>query len=140
MICPTITRENRKRINKTRFNKPILPFTDTTQFTCDDCYAHTCCRCLCPPMEWLLGRVEVDPAEEAPSVDPSSITDTLKSVPWAANLSTRQNVAIMFFFEAIKQADIAKKLKISRQYVNRVISQFQQQLKEKPQKTGKIRL
>ena len=129
MKCPEITKHNRKQINKRHPQpKPTLPFTATTDFTCRQCYAQTCCRGLCPPMEWLIQQVEVEPSREVPTIDPMSIVDKLKSMPWASNLSTSQNIAIMFFFEEFSQPIIADKLKLSRQYVNRVILNYRERL------------
>lgn len=148
MICPPITKDNRKKINKNRIiknsptieEKPNISITNNTLFNCSMCYAKGCCRGLCPPMEWIVAQVEVEPARESPTIDPISITDTLKSMPWAANLSTSQNIAIMFFFEEFSQAGIAKKLKLSRQYVNTVIKEYRNKIVPNRKKEVAIRL
>lgn len=142
IICPTITRHNRKQINRARppDQKPRPVFTDDTTFSCDICWRRSACHSLCPPMAWLVSRVEVEPSKETPIIDPASIVDHLKTMPWASNLSTNQNVAIMFFFEEFKQKEIAEKLKVSRQYVSRVVKDYRDKIIPKHQKLVDCRL
>ena len=131
--CPTISKDNRKKINKSRHPTNIV-LTEDDGWHCGLCYANGCCQGLCPPMEWMARRVEVEPCNEGPPVDPASIADTLKPVPWTSNLSTKDLALKIFFMDDKNQSEIAKELGISRQYVNKILNNYEYKIVPKHHK------
>lgn len=146
---PTITKENRKEINKHReikinpviMEKPMVDFDTNSKFNCSICYANNCCRGLCPPMEWLVQQTEVEPSKEEPCIDPFVIRETMvddaeENDPGMVGLSTTKKILLMAIYSHIDQIKVAKHLNISRQYVNKVVTKYLKQCEAEAPKTG----
>ena len=138
-ICPTITKSNRKKINKRHKDptpnpdmesKPHVTFCDDSPFDCSMCPARCCCRGLCPPMAWRVSLVEVEPSKESPTVDISSVADQLKPFPWGDSPATTEIIVKIYLHTGKNQSQIAKDLRLSHQYVNQVIKKFNAALRK----------
>lgn len=86
---------------------------------------------LCPPMEWRASQVEIEPSKEEPCIDPFIIEITLPARDDSLSvddLSTGKKILLLALIEGLNQSNIAKNLKISRQYVNHIITKYQNKI------------
>lgn len=119
-ICPTINKTNdRARVNKERGVKPVTIYKG--EWSCDLCRLRPKCKEICPPMEYIVAKVEVEPPKEQPADNPQY---ERKSAKWPESPTTSENIFCMFFFDQLSQVEIANKLYISQQYVSKVIKKY----------------
>ena len=121
--CPTINKtSDRRKINHKlgRTGTKIL----LDQWSCDICPQRLKCNKLCPPMEWVVRQIEIEPGAEQPVNNPDY--ERNNNVQWPSPPTTSEIIFTMFFFDHLKQQDIAKKLYISQQYVSKTINQQKQ--------------
>jgi hypothetical protein len=119
-ICPAINKtEDRAKVNKKRKKKPTKRNVLSNEWSCDLCRLKATCKALCPPMEWLIQQVEVEPAKELP-------LDNVERQPdkWPESPTTSENIFCMFFFDQKKQTEIANTLYITQQYVSKVVNKY----------------
>jgi hypothetical protein len=118
-ICPPINNsKDRARVNQKRKQKKI---TIEGGWSCSMCNKRGICRQLCPPMEWLAERVEVEPPKEQPLSNPDY---EQISKEWPETNTTTENIFCMFFFDRLTQEQIANKLYITQQYVSKVVLKY----------------
>ena len=121
IVCPTVNKPtDRIKINqkrkRTKDKKDLL----LTEWNCNLCPQQSKCKELCPPMEWIVSRVEVDPGTEAPHQ--SYTPDDAKTGKWPDMLSVSEIIFSLFFNEQLAPTEIAKQLRISNRYVYQVIN------------------
>ena len=122
--CPTINKtSDRRRINKKRGRTSKKTLLD--HWSCDICPQRGNCRELCPPMDWLLKQLEVEPGAEQPVNSPDH--EHTNNIQWPQPPTTTEIIFTMFFFDRLPQQEIAKKLYISQQYVSKAIK-YQKQI------------
>lgn len=119
-VCPTVNKPtDRIKINqkrkRTKDKKDLL----LTEWNCNLCSQQSKCRELCPPMEWIVSRVEVEPGTEAPHQ--SYTPDDAKTGKWPDMLSVSEIIFSLFFNEQLAPHEISKQLRISNSYVYKVI-------------------
>lgn len=105
---------------------------------CKNCELRNSCKKLCDEAEKYVkqdyvgkNHIEYVPAE------------AMKDIPdqeWPTGLSTPEVIIQYFFKERMTQAEIAKKLKISRQCVSRNIKKYRDEIKKIMRKTVTSRL
>ena len=120
--CPTINKtSDRRKINHKlgRTGTKIL----LDQWSCDICPKRVKCHELCPPMEWVVQQIEIEPGQEQPANNPDYERNAIQ---WPSPPTTTEIIFTMFFFDHLTQQDIAKKLYISQQYVSKAINQQKQ--------------
>ena len=71
-------------------------------------------------MEYILQQVEIEPPKELPA---DYLTD-IQPGDWPESPTTSENIFSMFFFDQLSQAEIAKRLYISQQYVSKTIIKY----------------
>ena len=119
-VCPTVNKPtdrikiNAKRKRHSKEKKDLL----LTDWNCNLCPQQIKCKELCPPMEWIVSQVEVEPGTERPS--DIAIMDDLEAL-WPESLCTSEIIFSLFFFEKLKPPQIAKQLRISTRYVYKSI-------------------
>ena len=117
-LCPPITRpSDRYKLNKKR-DKRIKQVI--ASWNCDKCRLKPTCKELCPPMEYILKQVEVEPPKEMPS---DYIAD-IKTGEWPESPTTSETIFTMFFFDKLNQKEIADRLYISQQYVSKTVIKY----------------
>jgi len=120
-VCPSINKTtDRSRVNKQLGRKAKKKLLDT-QWSCDLCRLKATCKEICPPMEYIIHQVEVEPAKELPQ---DNIDYERKPNKWPESPTTSENIFTMFFFDHERQIDIANKLFITQQYVSKVINKY----------------
>ena len=121
--CPTINKTaDRRKINQKLGRAGTKLLLD--QWSCDICPQRAKCSKLCPPMQWVVGQIENDPGAEQLVNNPDY--ERNNNVQWPSPPTTSEIIFTMFFFDHLKQQDIAKKLYISQQYVSKTINQQKQ--------------
>ena len=120
--CPPITKSSdRHKINSRRVGIDVN-IVNAKSFSCDICRQRNQCKTLCPPMAWVVSKVEIEPPRERPkSVDYRQ--SFLAQFP--DGLSTSENIFLLYFIDRKDQSEIAKLLNISRQSVNKSINRVQ---------------
>ena len=115
-VCPAVNKPtDRIKINKKRPKKKQKQSDKLlTEWNCNLCPQQISCKELCPPMEWIVSQVEVEPANENPASD--MIMDE-KTPLWPETMCTSEIIFSLFFFEHLKPPQIAKQLRISTRYV-----------------------
>lgn len=118
--CPPVNKPtDRIKINQKRPKKARKPDRLLTEWNCNLCPRQSKCRELCPPMEWIVSRVEVEPGTEAPHQ--SYTPDDAKTGKWPDMLSVSEIIFSLFFNEQLAPQEISKQLRISNSYVYKVI-------------------
>lgn len=122
IICPTINKtKDRAKINKERGITSAKIYKG--EWSCDLCRLKPKCKEICPPMEYIVAQVEVEPPKEQPIENPQY---ERKSTKWPESPTTSENIFCMFFFDQLSQVEIANKLYISQQYVSKVIRKYKE--------------
>lgn len=118
-VCPAINKPtDRIKINQKRNRRKEKKDKLLTEWNCNLCPKQLKCKELCPPMEWIVSQVEVEPGIERPS--DIAIMDDLEAL-WPESLCTSEIIFSLFFFEKLKPPQIAKQLRISTRYVYKSI-------------------
>ena len=120
-VCPAVNKPtDRIKINaKRKRKKPKAPDKLLTEWSCNLCPKQLSCKELCPPMDWIVGQVEVEPGTELPQDDPRALE--IKQL-WPDMLCTSEIIFSLFFIERLEPAEIAKQLRITPSYVYRTIN------------------
>jgi hypothetical protein len=136
--CPTINKtKDRYIVNKRRKLKPkerkdmLL-----TEWNCKLCSKQSTCKELCPPMEWIVQQVEVEPGKETPQSNP---TFEHTSQVWPEMLGTPEIIFSLFFIDRLDPPEIAKQLQISTRYVYKQIEKSKKTLRQNLLKTVQLR-
>ena len=119
--CPTINKpSDRSKINKHRRKKSRSKLYG---WSCDVCQRKATCKELCPPMEWIVQQVEINPGREWIPDNPDY---ELESIKWPEGLSTSETIFSLFFFDHRTPQEISNQLSISTSYIYRAINQSKQ--------------
>ena len=118
-LCPPVHKPaDRQKINKKRELRKMKRVY--LSWDCDKCRLKPKCKEICPPMEYILQQVEIEPPKELPA---DYLTD-IQPGDWPESPTTSENIFSMFFFDQLSQAEIAKRLYISQQYVSKTIIKY----------------
>lgn len=118
--CPPINKPtDRIKINQKRHRRKEKKDKLLTEWNCNLCHMQSRCKELCPPMEWIVKQVEVDPGTESPGC---AALDDDKTGKWPDMLSVSEIIFSLFFNEQLAPTEIAKQLRISKRYVYQVIN------------------
>ena len=132
--CPTINRpEDRQKINKRR--KKVKQGDDQlgklAGWNCNLCPIHKDCKFLCPPMQWIVAQVEVEPSKETIPANPVYES---QSAQWPESNSTTEIIFSLFFFDHKPPKEIADLLSISVSYVYKTITKSKELIMKNLQK------
>jgi len=120
-ICPAINKtEDRHKVNR-KLGRKAKAKVSSDVWSCELCRKKPMCRELCPPMEWIISQVEVEPAKELPQ---DNIDYEREAGKWPETPTTSEIIFSMFFFDHISQTEIANKLYITQQYVSKVVNKY----------------
>lgn len=121
--CPTINKtKDRSKVNKRR-KRPPNPLGKLSGWSCSICPQQLSCKVLCPPMEWIVKQVEVDPGREWIPENPEFEPETGQ---WPEDLSTSEIIFSLYFFDQKTPQQISIQLSISTSYIYRAINQSKQ--------------
>lgn len=121
--CPAINKtKDRAKVNKRYHIKPINDLEDLKGFSCHVCPKRNKCRKLCPPIDYLIKKTEVEPLKELPLNE--NINKDTNGNKWPETLTTTEIIFSLFFFDRLTQQEIANNLFITQQYVSKVITQY----------------
>jgi hypothetical protein len=136
--CPTISKSserlkiNKRRKIKTKEKHDIL----LTNWNCGMCPKFALCRELCPPMDWIVRHVEVDPGKEQPI---KNLCHDRTTQLWPDMVGTSEIILSLFFFERLDPPEIANQLHISTRYVYKQIEKSKKILYQNLKKTVQLR-
>ena len=81
---------------------------------------------MCPPIEWVVAEVEVEPMKEAPlNPDKQVVIHNFPETP-----GTGEMVIKMYFIERMSAQEIANNLGISKRYANKIIAESKKKIAE----------
>lgn len=114
---------DRAKINKER-DMPVMKKIDG--FSCDICSRRPKCKSLCPPMEWHLSSIEVDPSKEKIS----STIDYRQAGKPVEPPSNMEIIYQLYFLDGQSAQQIADTLYVSHSYVCRKVREIKAILRE----------
>jgi len=97
---------------------------------CQECKKEQTCKSLCKQAEKYVNQDYVPQREHLPE-EPITYSAPF---PNLATKSTEENIISMFFKGGIKQAEVAKSLNVSHQYVSKIVKKHRQIIRENLQK------
>jgi hypothetical protein len=121
--CPSINKpKDRIKINKYRSMKQDK-VSNLDGWSCELCKLQKKCKQLCPPMQWVISRVEVEPGTE---IIPSNPDYERESNKWPESHSTTEIIFLLFFFDHKTPLQISNQLNKSLTYIYRSINKAKQ--------------